>query len=279
MLKTDFLTMDLKALHDQVGMHVRAWLRNPANRLIRGGNRKTGEEGRYGLMVKTKGLVWHDCPGRSPGCGECQMLGFATWRADFEAYTKSYESVYSYLAHRDLDTLYNVLYRDISYYSTFADPRLIVRIHEAGDFISADHVGVYQKLAMNLPNVWFFGYTHSMLLPNIGKTIQAANLLPNFMVRESLDESRREGTGDVPTAFYGAWENAPKGSFRCPEQYGEHEIKCAACMLCLKSDRPVYFLAQKERRRRSKIENAKKRLAGIEVPNVYGNKLKRKAKK
>lgn len=275
MLLENYLNLSLKQLHAAVGLHVRTWVRNPKNQLVRAGNRKTGEQGRYGVMVKTKGLVWHDCPGRSPGCGECQILAFATWRKDLTAYIKSYEAVYSYLAHHDLDTLYDVLVRDLSYHSTFAQPRLIVRIHEAGDFVSANHVGVYQRLAMTFPDIWFFGYSHSTPTPDVANALRGANVLPNFMVRQSLDETRMERVDDIPASFYGDPKNKPVGSFNCPEQYGDHTVKCADCMLCLKTTRDVYFIPQKKRRLIAKVRNKKLRAAGIHVPDVYGSRKKK----
>lgn len=298
MLKKDFMAMDLAALHDKVEAILPAWLADPENRLVRSGNAKTGTIGRFGRMYKTKGLVIHDCPGASEGCRKaCQMLAFACWRTEDE-YVRAWESVYSYLAHRDLPLLKKVLKRDIGYLSATAT--IIIRMHEAGDFINEAHARVYLELAREFPLVRFFGYTHSAHVPGVLDVLVEANQLANFMVRESLDETRLEPTGKLPVAYYGPRAKAPKnfargkkfakpnpnnpypapaGYMNCPEQYGDHKTKCADCMLCLTNPLDVFFISQLERIKMEKTRNDKLREAGVEVERRYGTPKKLKERR
>lgn len=296
MLKADYFGLNLSELHARVANNVDAWLSNPENRLVREGNAKTGTRGRHGLMLKTKGLVLHDCPGATDACRKsCQMIRFACWRSAGK-YDTAWESVYSYLAWNDLEKLEKVLSRDLTYFSAFA--KVIVRVHEAGDFVSPGHALVYENLAKAFSQVKFFGYTHSVHDENVVDVLERANTLPNFLVRESADESRLQVTGRLPVAYYGDRKLAPKrfaigrdikpvpasvqypppaGYMNCPEQYGDHKTKCADCMLCLTNPRDVFFIPQQERIQMEKARNEKLRDQGVVVKRRYGVSKKDRA--
>lgn len=204
--------------------------------LLKPGNGKTGTHGKFGSMRITKGLPIHDCPNRTEACSKvCYAIKFATWGN----LKQGMAGHYSRLAHNDTDTLWSLMRRDIQATLVYEPDGFIIRIHEAGDFVSPEHVMVYHRLALEFSSVIYFGYSRGWADEAIGPTLEAINELPNVFIRESIDGSRPEGTGKAPLAYFGPKELAPKKAFKCPEQLGGP--KCVDCGLCWRVSLPVVF--------------------------------------
>lgn len=204
--------------------------------LLKPGNSKTGTHGRYGAMRLTKGLPIHDCPDRTPACSTaCYAIKFATWGT----MRQGIAGHYSHLAHEDTPELYRLLRRDALATIIYEPEGFTVRVHEAGDFVSAAHAQVYLALARDFPTVRWFGYSRAWVNAAIAPVLVAMNELLNVAIRESIDHDRPIGTGLAPVAYFGPRELAPARAFKCPEQLGGP--KCADCGLCWRVDRPVVF--------------------------------------
>lgn len=204
--------------------------------LLQKGNGKTGTEGKYGAVRLTKGLPVHDCFWRTKVCEQvCYAIKFSTWGT----LKQGMAGHYSRLAHQDCESLYAYLERDIRAALVYEPDGFLIRIHEAGDFVSFAHIQVYHRLAEQFPNVQFWSYSRAWVDPTMAIALQAINELPNVVIRESLDASRPEGTGLAPVAYFGPKELEPKGGFRCPEQLGGP--KCSDCGLCWRVNKPVIF--------------------------------------
>jgi hypothetical protein len=212
MKKKDFIRPEtIEAIH-ALSAQDNAELRY--NSLLKPGNAKTGKHGKYGAMRITKGLPIHDCPQRTEACSKvCYAIKFATWGS----LKQGMAGHYSRLAHQDTEALYRLLRRDIQVTLVYEPDGFIIRIHEAGDFVSAEQVKFYQKLAEEFSSVLFYGYSRGWVDEEVGIALEAINQLPNVFIRESIDGSRPTGTGKAPLAYFGPKELEPKGAFKCPD--------------------------------------------------------------
>lgn len=232
-MKRDVFTQPetLAFIHAIGETHTTAYTTRP---LLLKGNTKTGDTGKKGLMRVTRGIPIHDCPNFSEACGrECYAIKYMIWNI---GRSMDMGEHYSYLAHKKTAQLYGTLKRDIMVLKAYPMP-IVVRVHDAGDFVSVAHVRVYAKLAMEFPEVQFFGYTHSDMAGTIGRAILRMCKLPNVSFRESTDPSRPNASGKLPAAHYEPKPTAaamkakyPEGYFFCPEQLsGPNCINCGLC--------------------------------------------------
>lgn len=234
MKKRDYITpATLAAIHD-LSRQDEHELRHTS--LLKPGNVKTGTHGKHGAMRLTKGLAVHDCPDATAACAKaCYAIKFATW-GTLKQGTAGH---YSRLAHQDPEQLYQLLRRDLQAILIYEPEGFTVRIHEAGDFVSAAHVEVYHRLAVEFATVRFFGYSRAWTNPGIAPALRQLNSLPNVTIRESVDRDRPDGTGFAALAYFGPKATEPARAFRCPEQLGGP--KCADCGLCWRVSVPVIF--------------------------------------
>lgn len=234
MKKIDFIQADtLAAIHDLSRDYDRELRYRP---LLKDGNEKTGTHGKFGAVRITKGLPVHDCPDATPECSRaCYAIKFATWGS----LKQGMAGHYSRLAHEDPERLHQLLRRDIQATLVYEPDGFLLRIHEAGDFVSAAHAEVYDRLAREFENVTFFGYSRAWVSPAIAAVLARMNNLPNVAIRESLDRDRYRGTGLAPVAYFGPKGLEPERAFMCPEQLGGP--KCADCGLCWRVTLPVIF--------------------------------------
>jgi hypothetical protein len=152
------------------------------NSLLKPGNAKTGTLGKYGAMSITKGLPIHDCPQWTEACSKVYYaIKFATWGS----LKQGMAGHYSRLAHQDMDALYRLLRRDIQATLVYEPDGFIVRIHEASDFVSIEHVDVYRKLAEEFSSVLLYGYSRGWVDEEIGAALDAINHLSNVYVRKA----------------------------------------------------------------------------------------------
>ena len=234
MKKTDFIQpATMAAIHDLSHADDAELRYRP---LLKTGNDKTGTHGRYGAVRITKGLPIHDCPDATPECRRvCYAVKFATWASKKQGVAGHY----SRLAHEDPERLYQLLRRDVQATMVYEPDGFLLRIHEAGDFVSAVHAKVYDRLARESPTVTFFGYSRAWVNQAIAAVLTRMNDLPNVSIRESLDRDRPRGTGLAPLAYFGPDAFEPARAFKCPEQLGGP--KCADCGLCWRVSVPVVF--------------------------------------
>lgn len=71
------------------------------------------------------------------------------------------------------------------------------RLHVSGDFYSNDYVKKITEIAKSCPNTLFRTTTRRR---DLTKTIRELNSLPNFIVRESLDDERTTSVMGLPFA-------------------------------------------------------------------------------
>lgn len=223
MRKVDYVALDVETIHAG---------NIPHGRLLLDGNDKTGNVGRYGRMYLTKGLPIKDCHWSTDSCREaCYAVKGVLWNIDKGA---NVGQEYSFLAHHDPCALYDRLHSEIATVVAKHNT-VVIRIHEAGDFVSRMHVIVYQWLASAFPTVTFYGYSRAWVDPDMAQALNELNAMPNAMVRESTDNDRPVGTGHTSDAFFGDKHNEPKRSFKCVEQLTKNtanHMRCVDCGLC-----------------------------------------------
>jgi hypothetical protein len=199
----------------------------PHGNLLLVGNDKTGKRGRYGRMFRTRGLPVHDCNWKTSACASaCYAVKPVLWNID-KGIDVGQE--YSFLAHHDPCALYDRLHAEITQ-AVAKHGTIVVRIHEAGDFVSRMHVRVYTWLASAFPTVTFYGYSRAFVDPTMAQALNELNAMPNVVVRESTDNDRPVGTGHAADAFFGNKDLEPKRAFKCIEQL--NGTKCIDCGLC-----------------------------------------------
>lgn len=94
------------------------------------------------------------------------------------------------------------------------------RVHASGDFYSQDYIESWKTIAENNPDITFYAYTKRK------KKFDFSGLqsLKNFIVIDSLQYKKLN---------YGPKENAPAGSYICPDVKGANVscgIQCTYCM-------------------------------------------------
>jgi hypothetical protein len=119
------------------------------------------------------------------------------------------------LAQNDLDKLYFDLKSQCIKISKQVKHKRVIRIHQSGDFISAEYVYLWLKLANEFNNILFYGYTkvlnHS---PTLYNAITELNTLSNVNIISSL-------IGNTQKKNYGSKQYALKvvkqtGAKLCP---------------------------------------------------------------
>lgn len=233
------------------------------------GNTKTGVLGKYGLLFRTKGVPVVDCFGATDVCKRvCYALVSDTlWNIDKNTPGHTMPWVYSWLAHNDPVQLYLALTFQLEkLVNRYASVPLIIRIHEAGDLVSAAHLLAYIRLAQAFPAVTFFGYTRSFVQPEVLETYRTHRAdTPNLSLRQSTDDDRPESVDEsIPAAFFGHVANQPKKRFVCAEQLTRHtdnHLKCVDCGLCWTQPKvDVVFMEHRQlaARNRGKKKEVKK---------------------
>lgn len=119
-----------------------------------------------------------------------------------------------------------------------------VRLHQLGDFYSADYVRLWAALLDQFEPLHIFGYTARIdpacpIAKEISRLVDAwwpCEGIARFAIRQS------DGAGQQPATFsrrFGA--AAPEGAIQCPAQTGAAE-SCATCALCWGSRRTIAFV-------------------------------------
>ena len=105
----------------------------------------------------------------------------------------------------------------------------IVRIHESGDFFSADYLKLWYNIAIQRPHVMFYSYTKVIHL--FEGEFELLNTLPNVNIINSfIDGHRNYGSGEYVASLINTY-----GCFLCP---GEGCM--SACTHCLTKDNVVF---------------------------------------
>lgn len=223
-----------------------------APKLGKHGNIKIGTQGARGLALVYSGLAWHDCPGRTAACRNfCYAQGVRY--LDAAASRAGASFLYSWLARFDLPRLQAIITAEIGarmYRARLLGLRVVVRVHEAGDYVSLQHAEMWRAIAEAHPDVAFYGYTRSDRVPAIRPALQALAALPNFHLRASFDPGQMPAglqRNNLPAAVVigTAYKRTPKGPARvegavnCPEQATKGAINCMDCGLCWHPSRPA----------------------------------------
>jgi hypothetical protein len=166
------------------------------------GNKKIGHVGPQGVMFLTRGISYWSCPGKTEGPGGCANGCYAHFMSHLNlARGSDIGAGYTYMAFKDIDRLERLIGRDLQGYANYPS-KIFVRVHDAGDFISPEHVKMYYRLAVRFPNVQFWGMSHSFAIPKIRLQLVRLNRLPNVFIRESTDPVRQDGLGIAEPFHY-----------------------------------------------------------------------------
>ena len=118
-----------------------------------------------------------------------------------------------------------------------------VRIHEAGDFYSAEYLDDWLAIARDCDDKVFYAYTRSHdLFPT------DMEIPDNLILRYSVDPAT-EHYPALPMAISYTGEGfAPSSTFVCPsEEQGKHVVNCKGpCTYCMQPNGDVLFLFKKK---------------------------------
>ena len=141
-----------------------------------------------------------------------------------------------HLVKNNLTELYNRLDKQLA---KIAKSKMrVVRIHQSGDFYSAEYVEVWHKLAAKYPMISFYGYTKVDSILDLTKF----ESLDNVAIVKSLVAGKYRNYG---TINYVNRMAAKHDAIVCPATYGENkaEVKCNLhCNACTKKDTNVFFV-------------------------------------
>lgn len=209
--------------------------------LIGRGNQKIGNCGIHaGMMLKTVGIPVKDCPGARECKFSCYAIPLFLLNSDLNSKWQN-NKLYSYLAHKNPKKLLEKLTKECEEFEevhklTERKAPIVFRIHEAGDFVSVQHIFVYLYLAKRYPKIQFYGYSHNFHLKEQREYLEILNNLPNVHIRESLDKSTEKTY--YSTTYYG--KQKPEGFIDCPEE--TQGITCSNCGICWRAPKAqVYF--------------------------------------
>jgi hypothetical protein len=104
-----------------------------------------------------------------------------------------------------------------------------LRVHASGDFYSNDYVHLWEKIAQDCPDTTFMAFTRR---GDFKESIMRLADLPNFKVRESLDDTSPE------KEFRELYSAVIAGS---PWDFGQHKChgRCNECLYCWTRDGDV----------------------------------------
>jgi hypothetical protein len=110
----------------------------------------------------------------------------------------------------------------------------IVRLHEAGDFVTTAYIDMLCQLADLLPDVKFNTYTKLIgYRVDFNRAISKLNLKPNFNVINSFVNGKYRNYGTLE--YIQRLQEVVSGTYLCPE------IGCmTTCKYCLTGDKPIF---------------------------------------
>lgn len=115
---------------------------------------------------------------------------------------------------------------------------VLIRLHALGDFYSERYVALWDAMLMVHPRLAVFGYSAWHPGTPIGDAI--ARVKARHGSRFAIRWSDGQGAEDCTVSIKAA-DEAPAGSFVCPEQSGRTRC-CATCGLCWNSSKNVAFV-------------------------------------
>ena len=216
------------------------------------GNSKIHAQGTKALTLVYSGTAYHDCY-PTAGCNVCYAQGFRYLGASAKRHGVSW--IYSYLARHQVAVLKEIILSEIKSALIKARRlglRLAVRIHEAGDFFSIEQITMWQEIAEQNPDVVFWAYTRSDLVPQLTQALRSLADVGNVHLRASFDPTMSAdgitlSRNGLPGAIvvgkkHNGKRSGPErvvGTVNCPEQTTNGEIGCADCGLCWHASRPT----------------------------------------
>lgn len=106
------------------------------------------------------------------------------------------------------------------------------RVHASGDFYSQDYINAWETIAKEHPDIIFYAYTKRKRKFSFA----ALQQLTNFIVIDSLQYKRLN---------YGPADQAPEGSYICPDVKGADVscgVSCTYCMVKTAETAAPYFI-------------------------------------
>lgn len=237
--------------------------RYPTPSIGKRGNSKIHARGTKAITLVYSGTAWHDCY-PTAGCDKCYAMRFRYLHAI--AHRKGKAWLYSYMIRNSIPELEWIIGQEID--KAVIDGRLYrlqvaVRIHEAGDYISAEHVAMWDRIVKKYPKVIFWSYTRSdKASDTLREAIVSFSENDNVHIRASFDpmldtaisgldkktihieqmyRNGMPGAIVVGSKFKGKIKGPAKvsGAINCPEQITNGAIGCADCGLCWHPSKPV----------------------------------------
>lgn len=125
----------------------------------------------------------------------------------------------------------------------------VVRIHTSGDFFSTAYINAWRSVALRCPDVKFYAYTRSWVIPELVEMLEAFRAMPNVTLWASWDSTMEQPPTGWPVASVARREDGiDTDRFRflmlCPEQAGR-KPDCTSCGVCwapkLKAEAQLLF--------------------------------------
>lgn len=188
---------------------------------------------KIGPITSFNTLAGHDCPGKTEYCskicydikslkvvlGGYKQLGKAAWS--------------SYLIREDPAEYFELVNFEVMVCGTET-----IRIHVGGDFMSPEHVLIWEEIAEINTHKVFFCYTRSWQIPEIRERLENLRKKDNVTVFASIDPDiedkalRDEGLKSWRKAYMIKPDKEKKpNSIICPEQLGKVK-SCVDCRWC-----------------------------------------------
>lgn len=110
----------------------------------------------------------------------------------------------------------------------------LVRLHSSGDFYDSDYVAKWVWLCRAHPQLTFWAYTRSWVLPEMESTLRALSELPNVELFGSADTETGHAPQWLRSAFVvPSFELLPSTVAVCPYQKNRRNT-CDRCTYCFK---------------------------------------------
>ena len=190
------------------------------------GNKKLGKIPNFSLSAGTS------CPGASDWCSKyCYAKG---WPVGFFNKIRYSDN----LSRSKMPDFERKMVHKLRIYATVSKIKYPpFRIHVSGDFYSQGYINKWIRIIRVLPQIKFYSYTRSWMIPELLPILEKLRALPNMQLFASCDSTMP----DPPQGWRVAWiEGDGKGGVYddprsiglvCPEQ-SDKKQNCADCKYC-----------------------------------------------
>jgi len=174
---------------------------------------------KLGKILNISMPSYYSCPGHSQWCAkECYAL----------RYQKQYKNC-RIIYDNNFEISKDPNFSDIVINKLSQTHDSPIRIHVSGDFYDENYINSWIKICSSLPDLKFWTYTRSWMIPNLLDNIRELNQLKNIQIFLSTDTTMPDPPSDFRVAYI-VDDTRAKG-FRCA-----HDLKikksCLECGYC-----------------------------------------------